>query len=560
MATTAEKDLSPPRQRLRVGGWELDPARNELRRDGEAVRLEPKAIEVLAYLARCPGEVIGREELLAAIWPGVVVGDDALTQAIIKLRKALGDDAHRPKYIETISKRGYRLIAPVEEASGAVPSAGPRVRARGAAVLILGLALVAAVLVVGKSVRMPWPLAGDTRGPAGSAMPIVAILPLANLSGDASRDYFSDGMTEDLINGLGRFANLRVMSRAAVQGFKGAAVTPQAIRSELGARYVVQGSVREAGGRVRVAVALSDAEAGTQLWSEQYDGEGAQVFDIQERIVRNIVAKLHVTLSELEQQRAIRQPPENLEAYDLVLRARALVARIDRAANREARTLLARASQLAPDYPEIYSVMAAAEFQRTTNGFVEDGAAATNRAEALAKQALSFSDQRAHSMAHSLLAAIYGHHERYQESLQHAERAIELNPSDAGALYWRGGALLALGRVEEAIPLLETARRYEPYPSPGRALNLSIAYYVAGRHADALANTDAILARHPRNVYLHAMRAAALAQLERLPEAAQAVNEVRRLNPAFQPDNFGTRFEDPKYKVMVREGLRKAGL
>src|SRR5688572_330421 len=299
MAITAENDRPPPRQRLRVGGWEVDPARNELRRDGEAVRLEPKAIEVLAYLARRPGEVIGREELLGAVWPGVVVGDDVLTQAIIKLRKALGDDAHRPRYIETISKRGYRLIASVEDASSPVglspggealpqrPAAtGDRARPRAALALILGLALVALVPIIGKHVRMPWPLASDTRGAGSNAMPVVAILPLANLSGDPTRDYFSDGMTEDLINGLGRFANLRVMSRAAVQGFKGAAATPQAIRTELGARYVVQGSVRESAGRVRVAIALSDAEAGTQLWSEQYEGEGAQVFDIQDRIVR----------------------------------------------------------------------------------------------------------------------------------------------------------------------------------------------------------------------------------------------------------------------------------
>lgn len=547
---------------VRIGAWVLDAHHNELRREGETVRLEPKVIQVLAHLARHPGTAVPREELLSVVWPGVIVGDDALTQAIIKLRKALGDDAHKPAYIETISKRGYRLIAPVEVLEPAVPHPEPRIRRRLIPFAGVAAAAIVALIAIGlgASSRLPWPLGTDPKVAAAPDFPTVAVLPLANLSGDPRREYFSDGVTEDLIAALGRFESVRVMSPNAVQAFKGKAGTPQAIRDALHVRYIVQGSVREEGPRLRVAIALSDSERGTQLWSEQYEGDSRQLFEIQDRIVRTIAGKLQVRLSQLEQERALAKPVETLEAHDLLLRARYLISRVDRVANREARALLVRAAQLAPDYGEVYTAQAAAEFQRATEGFVEDAAQATDRAEELAKRTLGLGDLRAHVRAHTQLAAIYGHQQRHEEALANAERALELNPSDAGALYWGGGALMGVGRLPEAIAMLETARRFDPQPSPGKAILLSIAYYVVGRHADSLMQTNAALARHPRNVYLHAIRAAALAQLGRPEEAAQAADDVRRSNPAFRPDNFGTRFADPKYAAMVQDGLRKAGL
>src|SRR5438105_6237884 len=235
---------------LKIGAWEVDRGNNELRRGGETVRLEPKVIEVLTCLAARPGQAVSREELLSTVWPDVVVGDDALTQAIIKLRKALGDDAHDPKYIETISKRGYRLIARVEDAKHSTPDARISVRKRRAlgavAAATAALALVALIAIpqISKTIRMPWPIGADTRGGAMASFPIVAVLPLANLSGDPRREYFTDGVTEDLIDALGRFSGVRVLSRSAVQRFKGQSPSPKALRTEFSAGYVVQGSLR----------------------------------------------------------------------------------------------------------------------------------------------------------------------------------------------------------------------------------------------------------------------------------------------------------------------------
>jgi adenylate cyclase len=550
-----------PGREFRIGDWIVDADHHELRGDDGSIRLEPKVVDVLVHLARNAGRVVGREELLSTVWPGVIVGDDALTQAIIKLRKALGDDAHNPKYIETISKAGYRLIAPVAglpaTAAGADKPVATRRRigiaAGGIAFALVAVLLAAAVL--GKFVKMPWPLAADTRGGTQS-MPVVAVLPLTNLSGDPNREYFSDGVTEDIISGLGRFSAIRVMSRNAVLAFKGKAPAPHTVRSDLGAGYVVQGSVREAGGKVRVGVQLSDTDKGVVLWSERYDAEGSQLFEVQDRIARHIVGALQVKLTKLEQERVFGKPTDNMEAYDLVLRARSLLDPPERRANREARALLVRAQALAPDYPELLTTLGEAELNRARYGWVEDPQQAAARAEELAKRALAFPDPRSHPRAHSLLAAIYDYWGRLDEALSHTERAIELNPSDSEALYRRGETLVLAGRIDEAIASMEIARRLEPHAV---RIYLANAYYFAGRYRDTVALADSLLERAPDHVALNAIRAAALAQMGNTEEAHRAAERVRRYSPDFRADAWG-RTAIPEHNARLREGLVKAGL
>ena len=401
-------------------------------------------------------------------------------------------------------------------------------------------------------------VAGKTSG-THAARATIAVLPFVNQSRDAQRDYFSDGITEDIINALGRFSGVMVMSRNAVQPYKGRSVSSADISRELGVRYIVQGSVRQADGKLRVVVELSDADKGAQLWSERYDGEGAEVFDIQDRIAKNIVGALAVKLTRIEQQRVFDKPTESLEAYDLVLRARALLDLQERRANREARALLARAAQLAPEYTDIFSSQCEAEFQRAIYGWIEDVVEGMRLAEERCKRVLASTDQRAHARANATLATIYGHQDRFDESLRYAERAIELNPSDSMALHRRGAALLSVGRIEEAIAAMETARRFDPH-AVVLSINLAVAYLIKDRYRDALDQTDVGLMRAPHHVTLNALRAAALAQLGNTDEAVRAADQVRRLSPMFEAENFGTRFADPGYAVKLQEGLRKAGL
>lgn len=388
----------------------------------------------------------------------------------------------------------------------------------------------------------------------------IAVLPFANHSGGEKRDYFSDGITEDIINALGRFSGVMVIARNAVQEYKNRSATGEEISRELGVRYIVQGSVREADGRLRVAVELSDAASGTLLWSERYEGEGKQVFEIQDRIVKNIVGALAVKLTRLEQQRVFAKPTESLQAYDLVLRARELISRSERSANREAREMIEQALKLAPKYAEAYVQLAAAELQRTGRGWTENPEAGLRRGEELASQALALEEPGANARAHALLARVYSSNGQFDRALVEADRAIEQNVSDAFAYALRGEALLWLGRLDESIAASEAAHRFDPRIDPDSGFSLAMAYYAAGRYREALAAADTALARSPDYAYLHAVRAAALGQMGKAEEAPKAADQLRRLDPFFRVELFGTRFVDTELKAKAQDGLRKAGL
>jgi adenylate cyclase len=307
-------------------------------------------------------------------------------------------------------------------------------------------------------------------------------------------------------------------------------------------------------------VELSDAERGTVLWSERHEGEGKQVFEIQDRIVKNIVGTLATRLTQIEEKRVLMKPVENLDVYDMVLRARSLLSVTDRSANREARALLAQAQKLAPDYAEIYVAMAHAEMDRANYGWREDTDESVRVAEQQARHALSIDDPQARSRAHSLLSGIHVMRLEFDQALSEADRALELNSSDAASHKRRGEVLLWLGRIDEAIPSLETAMRFDPRGSGGFGVHVALAYYTAGRYRDAVATTDAFLIRFPNMEFLHAARAAALAQLGNEAEAKRSAAEVRRLSPFFNVGEFGSRFLKPEHKAGLQEGLQKAGL
>jgi adenylate cyclase len=387
----------------------------------------------------------------------------------------------------------------------------------------------------------------------------IAVLPFANHSADTQREYFSDGLTEDIINALGRFSGIRVIAHNTVQAYKDRTATPDLINRELGVRYIVQGSVRQTEDALRVGVELSDAMKGTLLWSERYAGQGKEVFEIQDRIVRNIVGALAVKLTALEQQRAAAKPPENLEAYELVLRARDRMRAVERSANREARGLIAQALKLSPNYAEAHAARAYAEFQRAVFGWMEDPSDGLRRSEEAARRALAIDDPGANARAHAILGNIYTFTGNYGAALAEADRAIELNGSDALAHSLRGGILLWLGKIDESIAASEAARRFDPRLSAEGMFNLALAYYLAGRYRDA-AQAGAALEAGTRTVFLRAVHVAALAQLGELEAARREADEVRRLDPFFDVKLFGTRLVNPAHREKAQAGLRKAGL
>jgi TolB-like protein/DNA-binding winged helix-turn-helix (wHTH) protein len=581
---------------LTVGAWQVNAVTGELRQGSELQRVEPKVAEVLVYLAQRAGQVVSRDELLTAVWPGVVVGDDALTQAVIKLRKALGDDAKRPAYIETLAKRGYRLIAPVsavhaptqdpidsptaaaEPAQAAPPpreapalasalpptaSAAPaRPRRRALIGGSLAVLALATVLAIGTLREWAWPIGAANTPPLTTAesLPVIAVLPLVNSSGNPAREFFTDGVTDEIIHALGRYAGLRVISRNSVQQFKQREAPARVVSKELGARYVVTGSVRELDGQVRVAVELSDAQTARVLWSEHFDRQGGEVFAIQDSIVRNIAGALAVKVTKLESDRAATRPPRQREAYDLVLLARAQLAKADRAANRQGRALVAQARELAPDYAMAYVVESELEDQRANLGWVEDPAKGLQQAERAARHALSLNDPGANARAHAQLGRIHAIRGEIPLALAESERARALNPSDTFIAEVRADTLLWAGRSQEAVELMEGAIRLDPAGrrSPVRHIIVG-AYFAAERYPEALAACERALAEHPELPFLHTMRAAILAHAGRLEEARQSLAEVRRLQPNFPLAEFGNRFADPAVRDRFQAALRKAG-
>lgn len=393
-----------------------------------------------------------------------------------------------------------------------------------------------------------------------SSRATIAVLPLSNQSGDAKRDYFSDGVTEDIIGALGRFSGLMVISHNSVQGYKARKAAPEEIGRELGVRYIVQGSVRQADGRLRVAVELSDAEKGVQIWSEKYDGDGKDVFEIQDRIVKNIVGVLAVKITSREVTRTASKPVESLEAYDMVLRARELLLRTERGANREARGLAEQALKLAPGYADGYLIFAAAEWQRAELGWIEDADAAVRRSEYLANRALAIDDPGAQARAHGRLGIIYSYRGQFEQALAEADLAVQANPNDADAHALRGAVLLWQGKITESIAVFETSRQFDPRMSSGTGIGMALAYHMAGRYKESLAITSAFIARYQNNSFLHAIRAASFAELGNIDEARAEAVQVRKTNPSFPMEQFGTRFKNPEHQAKIQDGLRKAGL
>ena len=314
-----------------VADWTVDASANRLWRDGTEVRLEPKVMSVLVYLAGHPGQVVSRDELETKVWTGMVVGYDAVTNTIIKLRRALGDDPRAPRIIETISKQGYRLIADVgptvgegptpdavapEKPAPAATAAGPRRRPLALAAGLLALLLAAAFVAF-----YIFQLSHEGTDAVSSPVqpPSIAVLPFDNPTADASQEYFSNGITEDLITDLSKVSGLLVVARESAFAYKDSAESSGRIGRELGARFLLRGSLRREGQQLRLNVRLIDTRDGRALWAERYDRQLDDIFRIQDELAAEIVSALEVKLAPEDRRRLARNHEASVEAYDRTL-------------------------------------------------------------------------------------------------------------------------------------------------------------------------------------------------------------------------------------------------
>ncbi len=446
-------------------------------------------------------------------------------------------------------------------AEGASAPPRPRRRAR----MAVAAAAVASVLlaVAGGLAYFSGHLLPAEEAVAAAPVPIetglsVAVLVFANQSGDPAQDYFSDGLTEDITRALGRFRQLTVLSYGAVLPFRGRNVSPQEIGRALRARYIVGGTVRRMGPRVRVTVQLSDAMTGTQLWSDHYDDDLGDIFAVQDRIARRIAGTLATNLQQLAVQQSLRKPTDNLDAYDMLLRGRTRAAETTPSGNRAAREMLERAMAMAPNYADAYAELAGVHFERATFGWSEFPQQDIDTAIRYAQKAIALDDESV--LAHGVLARAYAATRKYDLAMAESERALEINPSDAEVLRARAAVLLWTGRVEEAIATAEIANRLNPNIGPEAALNLGIAYLLIGRYADAVRLLETVRTRFPAYPLLDLPLAGAYAELGRMTEAKEALEEGLRKNPHLEAASFGTRFQDPALQQRLVASLRKADL
>jgi len=566
-------------KQLRFDHYVLDLERGCLLRDGKEIALRPKTFAVLQYLVENSGRLVSKDELFAAVWPNLAVSDDVLVQSIGELRRALAEDG--PRLIKTIPRRGYRFesggsvaaslgslidAAPTSPADGDVSqSLGPKTRARTGLVASVALfvLLAAGVLWSGTGIGLKFLNAlgyadrSTNKSPEIGAKPAVAILPFVNQGDDSTREYFADGLTQDIISALGQFSELTVMSWNAVSPFKGKPASPGEIARSLAVRYQVEGSVAQAGDRVRVTAQLVNTD-GQVLWSARFDEALADLFVLQDKITAQIAGAMAIRVSQAEQRRVFDKPTESLEAYDYVLRARPALLHPTRINLVQARTLLRRAIQLDPNYAAAYAALAETYYGALPMGWAESPVEFLNRAEEMANKALSLNNSDVR--AHVILGRIHIFYHQYDEARAELDRAIAINPNDANGLAGRGNILMWSGQTDAAIETLELAQRIDPELNPFDRFALSLAYYLKGRYDAAVEQAEVNLRNTSGANFSRIVLAAAYAEQNRAQDTARIVTTIHRIDPTFDAKEFGTKFLSSVDLEHLRDGLRKAGL
>jgi len=410
----------------------LDTDRRELRRGSEAIALEPQVFDLLVYLVENRHRVVNKDDLLASIWGGRIVSDSTLTSRINAARKAIGDSGEEQKLIRTIARKGFRFVGEVYS-----PTADEPAQAE-AAEKNHGLSRPA----------LPLP-----------DRPAIAVLPFTNMSDDPAQDYFSDGISEDIITALSKLRWFFVIARNSSFIYKGKAVHLKQVAEELGVGYVVEGSVRKVGGRVRITAQLNDVATGSHIWAERYDRDLADVFAVQDEITEAIVAAIEPQLFAAENFRARRKPPDSLDAWDLVMRALSHYWRVTRQDNLVAQALLEKAIAIDPNYGQALGVLSTSYMFTAHMGW-GDMAAATEIAERLAKAAIRADGED--PWAHSALGYAYIFVNRFDDSLAELELALRLNPNFALAHGYYAISLCYSGRWEDGDSAARRALRLSP--------------------------------------------------------------------------------------------------
>jgi TolB-like protein/predicted Zn-dependent protease len=330
--------------------------------------------------------------------------------------------------------------------------------------------------------------------------PTILVLPLTNMSGDPEQEYFSDGITEELITALARFPSLFVIARHSAFTYKGKEVKIQDVGKELGVRYVLEGSVQRAEQRVRINVQLVDALSGEHLWVERYDRPFSDIFTLQDEIVQQIVTTLELQLTLQEQGYTVRKRTDNLEAYDYYLRGMEFFLRFTKEANAQARQMWEKAVELDSQYAEAYELLGATYYMEWVWRWSADPQT-LERALVLAQQALALDDSL--PVAHSFVSLVYAQQQQYDQAIAEGERAIALDPNHADSYAWQAEVLNLVGRSEEALKMVKQAMRLNPHYPPVYLYNLGQSYRLTGQYTESVTALKEVIGRNPNYLYAY---------------------------------------------------------
>lgn len=508
--------MHPVNKAISIGGALLDAERGTLRRaDGVETTLRPKSLELLLLLLRQPGRTVSRGDILDAVWPGLHVTDDSITQCVMELRRALGDDG---ALLKTVPRRGLLL-----EVGSAEAPAQPRC----------------------------------------GGVPIVAIMPLRVAADDRGLASFADGVLEGVVGALSRLREPMVISANSTRQIGGLALAPREIGERLGAGYIASGSLRRGAQRMRLNIELAEAETGTVLWQRSFDLEQDATIEAEDMVAGVITHSLAPRVNEAELRRGRRQAPGDRAAYHLLLEARLLIFRMEREAFEDAGDLLRRVVAMDPSLASAHATIADWHSLRIGQGWSPDREADSRALAEAVEVAVRLDADNARALAllghnHTIL------HRRYDAALMLFERALDSAPNDAEAWMWTSPTFAWMGQGREAVRRAEHAIRLSPAdPLLFRYEHfLSIGHYAAGDFAAAAEWGLRSRAANPNYTSNLRVTAASLAAMDNRAEARRLGAEVMALDPDFRvgPMIALQAFRDETARLRFGQQLIEAGM
>ncbi len=506
--------------------YAFDTIRRELHRGAEIVSVAPQVFDLLDYLIRNRERVVSKGDLIDAIWNGRSVSDAALTTRLNVARSVIGDTGEDQRLIKTLPRKGFRFVGAVVETQGPAGAT----------------------------------TADNSTTPALTLpnKPSIAVLPFANLSGDPEQDYFADGMVDEITTALSRFKSLFVIARNSSFTYKGRAVDIKLVGRELGVRYVLEGSVRKAAGRVRISGQLIDAMTGANLWADRFEGDLGDIFALQDEVTVNVVSAIQPKLLQTEIDLAARRP-NNLSAYDLCLRAQHLQS-WTRGGSAESLRLASRALEIDPRYGFAATLAAECHIRNARQGWAADPKLEIAEGFRLLRLALSIDGNA--TLALSMLGrATASFSADFDTAKEMVDRAVALNPNSFRAWEERGWTYLTVGQPEEAIRSFERRIRLSPFDPLLFATyaGMSVAFIGLGRFDEAVSAARKAVRLNPLFAFTYRCLASALAHLERDAEAREAVAGLLELDPDFRISERVARGDVLGLRLYI-DGLRRAGV